>query len=29
MENEWEKVGNDGWMVEISEGDGLTWNWPL
>ena len=26
-ENEWERLGNDGWMLEMDEGDGLTWPW--
>lgn len=24
-ENEWQKLGNDEWMVEIDEGDGFAW----
>ena len=27
-ENEWQKIGNDEWMVEIDEGDGLAWPCP-
>jgi len=27
-QTEWENLVNDGWMVEIDEGDGLAWPWP-
>ena len=26
-ENEWWKLRNDEWMVEIDEGHGLAWPW--
>jgi len=26
-EKEWERLGNEGWMLEMDEGDGLTWTW--
>ena len=26
-ENEWQKLGNDEWIVEIDEGDEFAWPW--
>ena len=26
-ENEWERIGNDGLILEMDEGDGLAWPW--
>jgi len=26
-ENKWERLGNDWWMLEMDEGDGLAWPW--